>query len=377
YFIMTGCSRQAEDMIDLSETADLNEISVATQIKEIPVDFPFRESQHYSLTLALIDESNSKYELRLYGNNKRLLQQIPCGTLTEPIQFSYDDLTYGVYSGLEIFPAEQTTGLFFTWKDERFSENAIEIPKYTEVRGTAMLAVSDEATSQVRKIYQYNRYQNRIDELRRWQLQKDTRFLEIWDYLEKQKLFEGTIMLDDKGSPANKEYYDLLLWDDLYLPGDLGDTSDEKTINTWIDEPNIQSAELFGNDIQMGECESREALLSAFGFEDSTPMYQYFDHFHNLRLELYKNALTEQFCGIAHEYVYNNEWKKSEVMYGFILNEVQESEWSGDTAFSLKAVDGTDGAHFVDEYEEIIEYTPAGNPDYFRSQGMMEQEEDG
>lgn len=59
------------------------------------------------------------------------------------VRFSYDDLVYGVNHGLEIFPADGFAGLFLEWQsdEERFSENVVEIPKYTEARGNVMLTV--------------------------------------------------------------------------------------------------------------------------------------------------------------------------------------------------------------------------------------------
>ncbi len=382
----TGCGSEKTNTGDSPKTA-IAPVSVQNTTKEIPVEFPFREEQHYTLVLALTDESLHKYELCLYDQKQTLIQQIPCGTLTEPVRFSYDDLVYGVYHGLEIFPADGSTGLFLEWQpdEEHFSENVVEIPKYTEARGNVMLAVEANNTCQVKRIYQYNIYQKRVDELRRWELQylqKNTGLLIIWDYLEQQHLFHGTTALTEEGQPENSEFYDLLFWKDLYLPRDLGETDDQSSITVWADEPvtKEQAAiqrKLFGDDSLLGECESREALLTVLGMDESTPMYQYFDCYGNLHLELYQNAASGQLCGIVHEYCFDNTWKKSETMYGFIINDIQEGEWTGHDPFSTKTVYGSDGADFVDAYEEITCDTPDGKPDYFRSQGLMERDEDG
>ena len=58
--------------------------------EEISVDFPFYETDSYSLTLAQLKEPAGEYELRLYDKDGKILQQISCGSLAEPIEFSYD-----------------------------------------------------------------------------------------------------------------------------------------------------------------------------------------------------------------------------------------------------------------------------------------------
>lgn len=85
---------------------------VAPAIKEIPVDFPFYKADSYLLTLAQLKEPDSEYELRFYNQDGEILQQIPCGSLAEPIEFSYDVLYGGSIRELEIFPADGDTGLF-------------------------------------------------------------------------------------------------------------------------------------------------------------------------------------------------------------------------------------------------------------------------
>lgn len=58
--------------------------------------------------------------------------------------------------------------------------------------------------------------------------------------------------------------------------------------------------------------------------------------------------------------------------YGFMIDDVGERNWEEDTVFSLKSVYGTDGADAVENFEETVEYTEAGTPDFYKSQGLME-----
>ena len=126
----------------------------------------------------------------------------------------------------------------------------------------------------------------------------------------------------------------------------------------------------------MREYESQEAFLSEAGFENTVPMYQHYDRYHNLRLELYMDESAEQLCGLAYCYYFNSEREKCVDRYGFTIDDVGERDWEEDTAFSLKSVYGTDGADAVEDFEETVEYTEAGNPDFYKSQGLMEHRRD-
>lgn len=362
----------------------------APAIKEIPVDFPFYEADSYSLTLAQMKEPDGEYELRFYNKDGEILQQIPCGSLAEPIEFSCDVLYGGSVRELEIFPADCDVGLFFEWRWDsgRFSEVPIEIPKYVEKRGHSMLTVEENDMCQIKKIYQLNREKQCVDESRLWELKKDTGELKIWDAFEKQSLFEGIVSLDEEGNPANGEYYDMLFWEDRYFLTDgLKDSTD---MSAWIDEPRTESTEeseglagfewaqreVFGNDGHGENYESREDFLTEFGFSDSDPVFQYYGRDHNLQLELYRDEFSDRFCGITYGYSFDNERKKSMGMYGFTINTVQEQVWVEEDPFCTKTVYGDNAADFVSDAEEIIEYTPSGKPDYFRIEGWKEQEAD-
>lgn len=330
--------------------------------EEKSVDFPFGWGEEdYSLTLSLKGETG-EYELRLYDENKEILQQISCGKLKEPIEFSYDGILG--WKDLEIFPADSSVGVYFQWDGERFSEEAIEIPRYEKVLWPeALLVIEDEDTRQVKRICQINEGQKCTEEIRRWTLQKDTGELEIWDDLDGQSLFDGIVTLNDEGILTNQEYYDMLFSDDLYVRSDY---SEERVILAWSDEP-----------LSVEEYKSREALLSDFGVKDCEPMYQYYDRRQNLRLELYKDEATEAFCGIVYEYRFDDNQEKWADMYGFTRNSVRKCKWTKEDVFFTGLVSGEDATTYVGNPEEIKEYTPDGNLDYYCCQGMTEREVDG
>ncbi len=70
---------------------------------------------------------------------------------------------------------------------------------------------------------------------------------------------------------------------------------------TWIDSDMTED--------YMKEYENREAFLSETGFEGGIPMYQYYDRYHNLRLELYMDESAERFCGLVYGYYFNSDRK--------------------------------------------------------------------
>ena len=84
--------------------------------REIPVDFPFYgEEKEHRLVLAAPEEGQNSYELLYYDEDGKILQQIFCGKLTEPVTFSFDGLAYASWCDLEMFSAGSDTGLLFTW----------------------------------------------------------------------------------------------------------------------------------------------------------------------------------------------------------------------------------------------------------------------
>lgn len=353
-----------------------------TKNEEIPIDFPFLDSEAYMLTLASIEDAPEEYELRLYGQAGEIRQQISCGKLAEPIQFTYDGLSYGAHHDLEIFPAEGSTGMLFIWEDGCFAEEGIEIPRYVELRNAAMLTITKDEKCLEKKIYLLNEDKGRIEEVRSFELRKDTGFLKIWDGLEKQSLFEGNVRLDENGNLVNQEYCELLLWSDI---NKLWNYQGESSIDTWVGEKAPEETEtkgidsfegvqnyVFGNPGHTQEYESRQALLRDFGFADSEPMYQYFDRYGNLQLELYADENVENICGLSYEYGFNSELEKTVSMTGFTLCMIPEAEWQKPEIYLTQSVYGTDGKEWVEEYEEIIEYRDDGQPDFFKTKGTVD-----
>lgn len=231
--------------------------------------------------------------------------------------------------------------------------------------GKSALITEDNHTDQVKRLYQVNEPKGCMEETRWWKLQKEIGQLEIWDALENQSIFEGPVSLDETGNLVNEKYYDRLLWEGLCQ---LCDYTEETSIRTWVDSNRTKD--------HMREYESREAFLLEAGFEDAVPMYQYYDRYHNLRLELYMDESAEQLCGLVYCYYFNSNREKCVDRYGFTIDDVGERDWEEDTVFSLKSVYGTDGADAVEDFEETVEYTEAGNPDFYKSQGLMEHRRD-
>ncbi len=233
--------------------------------------------------------------------------------------------------------------------------------------GQSALIEEDNGTYQVKRLYQVSAPKESMEETRWCSLQKKTGQLEIWDDLEKQSIFKGTVRLDEDGVLVNKKYYDKLLWDDLYR---ISDYREETSIVAWRD------GDLSEGQACVGNYENPEDFLSEAGFQNNAPVYEYYDRFHNLRLELYSDDSKERFCGIVYRYYFNSDRKKCMEGYGFTIDRVEVREWEKDTAFSIKSVTGSDGSNAVEEFEEIIEYTRNGMMDSYKSRGLMERRRD-
>ena len=338
-------------------------------MKEVPVEFSFwsdalrEEVDYFFLTLAQLKEPAGEYELRLYNQKGDLLQQVACGALAEPLEISFGD--FDAYPGapvkdIEIFSAGDSGGVYIRWNDVklRFGE-AIEIPRYAEVRDYKMLVIEEEEGWQERKIYQLGEK----NEVRRFLLNKDTGELEIWDCMDGQNLFQGIVPLDEEKNPVNMKYYDFLLWEDIYSTGE---SRGDRAVSLYLDEPREEDGE---HGVQY---ESREALLADFGFEDNEPMYQCYDWHHDLLLELYRDEKTDRFCGIAYDgYYIDTEGEKEASLYGFVQDGAISAKWKGADPYSKMTSFKADEQDYVKEYKEFIDYTPEGKPDHFRSQGKI------
>ena len=337
---------------------------IASAVKETPVDFSFwssalrEEVDYFTLTLAELSEPAGEYELRLYNQKGDVLQQVPCGKLTEPIEITFGE--FGRYTGspvryMEIFSAGSPEGVYIGWDDLKLRfEEAIRIPRYEEVRYEKMLTVEDGEKYQVRKVYLLDGR-----EFRRSLLNKDTGEIEIWDCLDGESLFKGIAKLDKEGNPTNKEYYDFLMWEGLYGRSD--DYDPKVRMDMEFEDGKWHEVDY----------ESREAFWAEYGLNDREPLYQICDLHHNPRLELYKTKSAEEFCGILYRnYYLNSDNERWASMYGFTIgtNGSIKEKWS-DNTYSKMTVIGPDDE---EGYEETIEYTQDGKPAHFRSYGLAE-----
>ncbi|MBD5523264.1 MAG: hypothetical protein HDR04_02350 [Lachnospiraceae bacterium] len=160
-----------------------------------------------------VDESAGKYELRLYDKDKNIVQQIPCGELTEPVRFSYDDLTFDYCDDLVIFSDGSQSGLLFISdygiidQGRLFQNEAVEIPVYNECTLNGFLVFDENETCRTKTLYQINKGNKGSVAIRRLALQKEEAALEIWDCLDDRSIFEGEVSFQEDGSPVNEEYY--------------------------------------------------------------------------------------------------------------------------------------------------------------------------
>lgn len=391
-----GVSDKTAEESETGEEEKTGEAQIQEKRREIPIDFPFYGDQEtHMLVLAAPEEGQDEYELIHYANDGKILQQIDCGKLKEPVTFSFDPLAYDSWSDLQIFSEDSDTGLLFIWKDGLFSMKPIEIPRYEKVRENGLLVVKEEGEICEKQIYLLNEKKYRIEKARNFRLQKDTGTLAIRDELEQIDLFEGTVRLDENGNPVNEEYFDMLLWDDLNR---LYDYKEEDIIYAWVGEEPKQRDD--GEDISIGsfdevqnnwfgnaghsqEYESRQAFLADFGFENSEPVYQYFDRYGNVQLELYADEDRQEVCGITYDTCrFDTDLEKViEIRNAFFVCSIPEAEWSVPDPFLLKSVYGTSPEEDsgVVDYEESTEYTDSGKPDLFVGSGRLsdrEEEED-
>lgn len=325
-------------------------------VREIPVDFPFWGTQaDYTLALIPPDTASGEYYLKFCNPAGEIVQKLPCGKLTEPVTFLYDRLMNGDVH-LEIFSKNAQTGLLFlkNYDSGFFYTDAIEIPRYTEVRGNAFLSCEEDTESVEKTVYKINPGTHRVEKIRTWKLQKETETVTIWDDLSNQLIYEGQTALDTDGNLINEEYHQYLLWDNLCS---IGDYSESSTVSA-------------GSVIT--EYESREAFLTECGFADETPMYEYYDNCNNLQLEVYLDKVSGKGCGIIHSYRYNYNLEQTDFMRGFkIVDPVEEREWQEINPYAFNAITGTSYIKDTEELEEIIEYTPDGKVDSYKAQGFV------
>lgn len=385
-----GSSGEAQAADAVGHVAEKAEVLLERMA--IPVDFPFPYSmEEYTMSLVPVRGEKGQYNLRICDESGTIIQQFCCGSLTEPLTFRYDDLFYDTYSDLEIFSADSRTGLLFPydWEHEDgriLEEEAIEIPLYDDFEGPNIMVREDSAAYVKKTIYQMNMDKRQTVEVRRWDLEKDTGMLEIWDCLEQRTVFAGRTVIDEEGEPVNGKYYSYLFWNVWYW---LWPLQADSEINVWISEPLEENEDreesgyelmqhiLWGNGGHMAEYPDKQTLLAEYGFADKEPAYEIYDERGNLNLELYVNEQEKKACGFIHQYRFNSDMEKLEYLYGFTIDDIREFAWKEPDPYDMKSVDGTDGANSVEDYEEILEYREDGQPDYFISKGYIEWLKDG
>lgn len=389
----THVSKSADEETQDIEETERSQLPEAaepwTDLTPRPIDFPFPYSmEEYTLSLVPLREEPGQYALRLCNEYGTIMQQLPCGALTEPVTFRYDDLYYDYYDDLEIFSSESETGLLFPFDPDGagFMEEALEIPRYEDVDGPNVMVCEENEEYVEKSICQLNMAYGRMEELRRWHLDKGTGMLEIWNCLEARPIFSGQVALDENWEPVNMKYYGYHLWNAWYL---LGSFSEQEVIPVWISESEEDMEEreksgfeymqhaIWGNSGYTAEYEDKQSLLDEYGFGDREPDYESYDERGDLRLELYVNEAEGTACGFAHDYRYTYDLEKREYLYGFTVDSIWEQEWEEPDPFDRKAVDGTDGSNQVEEYEENLDYREDEQPDYFESRGYIEWLKDG
>lgn len=375
---LTACSSPdiAIETTSLSEEMSTEQMPVLqtsfeqeAEESEIHIYFPFPGSMiESSLSLVPSKGTPGQYDLRLYDASGRIVQQFPCGALTEPMDFFYDDLVHDTYEDLEIFSEGSQTGILvvWDWKADKFCEDIIEIPRYDKVVGNRFMTSSEDALSNRLEHRIYEVYEGAKDpeEIRIWTLQKDTGMLAIWDCMKKQNIFEGKVELDEENNVINREYYDHLFWSRIYS---IGNDPETPTISVWVESETSH----------MEEYPDRETFLANFGFADKSPIYQYFNVQNDLELELYLDETTGWSCGLVHCYSYTKDWEKIDYPHGFAFSSIRDADWKEADPFNLKSVKGTTGENQVIAYEENLEYTKDNKPDHFDSKGVITWLKDG
>lgn len=327
----------------------------------IPVDFPFKESEEYTLTFApqeqgfaVKEQEKRQGEFRLYNRDGAVVQRIPYGKYQLP--FSSYVFCKNDRSNLLFFPDEESNvGRVMEWDEDdgRFLEGE------TDKKWRGHLLTEETDTELIEERYGFQEDGIALERKRSFTLRKDTGELRIWDDIAGECLFEATAELDKDGNPANQDYYNFLFRNAPY------DQSDDYDPKVYMD------LEYENEEWHEVSYESKEAFLAEYGVENSTPRYQSCDRYGNPRLELYEDQSGEQFCGIIYrKYYVTNKKEKWAKMYGFTISKekTEKEKWS-DNTYSIMSKIGPD-----DEkgYEETIEYTEDEKPIHFESRGLAE-----
>lgn len=353
------------------------------------VDYPFsREEEGWSLLLkeSRVEDAPKGFPdertFCLYDEDGQLLQEFRCGIAADELVFRYDKLFYyyGYDKDLIVYPAgAQETGaegLLYAWNMEnrKFVEEPVFIPWYEEGAAkeerTFVVSVT-EGSEETDIICCIDAGSRKIIELRRWTLHKDTETGEeslcIYDCLERQNIWSGEVERNELGGLLHEKYYQYLLWDDL------------EHYFGWTGNREIETEKVTGNHMEIVVYADKEALLADCGFTQEEPLYEYYDGFHNLLMELYFDPQTGQGCGICYRYHYNDNLEKVVSCHGFTFDEVETRVWEPEDAFSTLSVRGRDArADNVSGYRETYEYTDEGRLSFFEARGtVVDYGEDG
>lgn len=387
--IIGGCVARQEE-----------EPAVVVQVEEekyeeiiIPVDYPFSaEMEGYRLSLVSDTESPDVYEVRLCDETGKIVQQFSCGQLKEPLVFcdaltSWRDLE--IFSGAE--EEEEQTGLLFVWDQENncFLEEGIEIPWYKSEktdeefawRGRGFLVSRDTETREERRICQIDLNRKETVELGRWTFDQAENRLTIWNSLEDTAIFEGIVETDSDGRLNNEMYFWTLFQEQLSFI--TISEPEQSEIFTWVSRQESEDDEeqsgfeyvqehVFGNKGGMESYASRQDLLADFGFVDCAPFYELHDRFGNLLLELYLDEQSGIGCGLRHVIYFVDDSTKTEELYGFAFDSVEEAEWEEPKIYIQESVYGGNGADSVEDFKEELECTDDGKPEHYRSTGIID-----
>ena len=360
--------------------------SVITEQDKIDYPFPYGvEGWRLVLCTAQAAGGENAFRFRLYDEDKKLVQEFPCEIEADDLTFRFDRELYNQWASLAVYPADAETnsvdGLLFTWnyEEQRFDEDPIEIPWYDEVIGYHTFLVTDrQENSETKVIYRLDSEIRQPIELRDWTLSWDedgdrTAQLYIWDCIDESVIYDGVLYDGIEawkavGRLANDEYYRELFLKDLRYPGSLavdGTVSTAKYIIGGEDSWHLENMDY----------ESREALLTDCGFQDTEPYYQYFDRFGNVELELYFDGNAGRGCGFRYSNGLNYELEKvTWCIDGFIFEGMSSEEWEDDSYSLLTWGDG-DALEHEDITQVFYEYTDDGKLSSYEVRGLTENTE--
>ena len=315
----------------------------------LPLEFLFEESEEYTLTFGRGVSGKGQGEFRLYDRDGVLLQRFLYGAFELPRYYIFNE---DGRRNLLYFPEEKETGTLLEWNRGRFTERETNM-------GPGLVLTEETEKELIKEDYGTQGDGITLKRTRSFTLRKDTGELKIWSDIAGEFLLQTTAEIDGDGNLVNQDYYDFLFRDTPYISSDNYD-------------PKIQM-DLEFEDGKWNEVsyESKEAFLTEYGAENSTPRYQNCDRYGNPRLELYEDRSGEKFCGIVYRrYYVNSKKEKWASMYGLTLDKKAEEKekWSDNTYSIMSRI----GPEDEKGYEETIEYSADGKPVSFESRGLAE-----